>query len=437
MPSIEPIPIAEQERPTKHTGKHHRLYLWVLGAAILGVVFGLSFPVQAVAMQPLATGFIKLIRMLIAPIIFAAVVTGIAGMDNLKSAGRIGLKALVYFEVMTTVALILGWSIAAIFHPGAGMNVDPGALNTSDLQSTLATASATHTMPDFLLNLIPKTMVGAFADGDMIQVLLVSVLFAIALAQIGQAGRPLVRLLEQVSAVLMGIMSWIIKLAPLAVFGALSYTIGKFGLASLKPILNLLACIYLTSLFFVLVGLGLVLRFFGVSIWKFLRYIRDEVLIVYGTGSSESVFPRMIEKMETLGCSKSVVGLVLPAGYSFNLDGTAIYLTMGALFIAQATNTPLTFGQQFSLLVVCLVTSKGAAGVAGSGFLVLAATLSSMKMIPVEGLALILGVDFFLTQARAMTNLVGNGVATVAMACWEKEFDAARAARVLAGDYSE
>lgn len=434
MPSLEPIPIAEQERPLKHTGGHHRLYLWVLGAAILGVAFGLSFPERAVAMQPLATGFIKLIRMLIAPIIFTTVVTGVAGMDNLKRAGRIGLKALVYFEVMTTVALTLGWAVAGFFHPGSGMNVDAGALNTGELQSALAAASAKHTVSEFLLNLIPRTFVGAFAEGDMLQVLLVSVLFAIALAQLGQAGWPLVRLLEQVSAVLMRMMSWIIKLAPLAVFGAMSYTIGKFGLATLKPILNLLACLYLSSLFFIIVGLGLVLKFFGLSIWKFLRYIRDELVIVYGTGSSESVFPRMIEKMETLGCSKSVVGLVLPAGYSFNLDGSAIYLTMGALFIAQATNTPLTFGQEFSLLGVCLVTSKGVAGVAGSGFIALAATLSSMKMIPVEGLALILGVDFFLTQARGMTNLVGNGVATVAMACWEKEFDAARAARVLSGD---
>lgn len=434
MPSLEPIPIAKQERLIKHTGSHHRLYLWVLGAAVLGVAFGFGFPAQAVAMQPLATGFIKLIRMLIAPIIFTTVVTGVAGMDNLKRAGRIGLKALVYFEVMTTVALILGWAVAGFFHPGAGMNVDAAALNTGDLQSTLAAASANHSVPDLLLNLIPRTFVGAFADGDMLQVLFVSVLFAIGLAQFGQAGRPLVRTLEQVSAVLMRMMSWIIKLAPLAVFGAMSYTIGKFGLASLRPILNLLACLYLSSLFFIVVALGLVLRFFGLSIWKFLRYIRDELVIVYGTGSSESVFPRMIEKMEILGCSKSVVGLVLPAGYSFNLDGSAIYLTMGALFIAQATNTPLTFGQEFTLLGVCLLTSKGVAGVAGAGFIALAATLSSMKMIPVEGLALILGVDFFLTQARGMTNLVGNGVATVALACWEKEFDAARAARVLAGD---
>jgi aerobic C4-dicarboxylate transport protein len=409
----------------KPTGTHHRLYLWVLGAMVLGIAFGLRFPGPAVAMQPLATGFIKLIRMLIGPIIFTTVVTGVAGMDNLKRAGRIGLKALIYFEVMTTIALILGWAVAAFFHPGSGMNVDPATLNTGELQSTLAVASAKHSLPDFLLNIIPRTAVGAFADGDMLQVLSLSVLFAIALAGLGEAGRPLVLLLDQISTVLLRLIGGIIKLAPLAVFGAMSYTVGKFGLASLRPILNLLACLYLSSLFFVVFGLGLVLKFFGINLWKFLRYIRDELVIVYGTGSSESVFPRMIQKMEALGCSKSVVGLVLPAGYSFNLDGSAIYLTMGALFIAQATNTPLTFWQQFSVLGVCLLTSKGVAGVAGAGFLALAATLSSMKMIPVEGLA------------RAMTNLVGNGVATVAMACWEKEFDAARAARVLDGEYSE
>ena len=416
---------------------HHRLYLWVLAAMVLGVAFGCYFPAQALAMQPLATGFIKLIRMLIAPIIFTTVVVGIAGMDNLKRAGRIGFKAFIFFEAMTTVALILGWAVAAFFHPGSGMNVDASTLGTGELQPTLATATAKHTTGDFLLNIIPKTAVSAFADGDILQVLFFSVLFAIALAGLGAANRPLVALLDQISTVLLRLIGGIIKLAPIAVFGAMSYTVAKFGLASLQPILKLLACLYLSSLLFVVVGLGLVLRFYGISVWKFLRYIRDEMVIVYGTGSSESVFPRMIWKMESLGCSKSVVGLVLPAGYSFNLAGSAIYLTMGALFIAQATNTPLTFWQEFSVLGVCLVTSKGVAGVAGSGFIALAATLASMKIIPVEGMALILGVDFFLTQARAMTNLAANGVATVATACWEKEFDAAKAARVLEGDYSD
>jgi aerobic C4-dicarboxylate transport protein len=416
---------------------HHRLYLWVLAAMVLGIAFGFYFPGPALAMQPLATGFIKLIRMLIAPIIFTTVVTGIAGMDNLKRAGRIGLKAVVYFEAMTTVALVLGWGVAAFFHPGSGMNVDPATLSAGEFQSTLATATAKHTVADFLLNIIPKTAVSAFADGDMLQVLFFSVLFGIALAGVGGTNRQLVTLLDQISAVLMRLIGGIIKLAPVAVFGAMSYTVAKFGLASLRPILNLLACLYLSSLFFIVVCLGLVLRFYGISVWKFLRYIRDELVIVYGTGSSESVFPRMIWKMEGLGCSKSVVGLVLPAGYSFNLAGSAIYLTMGALFIAQATNTPLTFWQEFSVLGVCLVTSKGVAGVAGSGFIALAATLASMKIIPVEGMALILGVDFFLTQARAVTNLVANGVATVGTACWEGEFDAAKAARVLAGDYSD
>lgn len=403
----------------------------------LGVAFGFSFPGPALSLQPLAAGFIKLIRMLIAPIVFTTVVVGIARMDNLKRAGRIGLKAFLYFEAMTTAALILGWSVAALFHPGAGMSVDVRTLQTAEMQTTLASAAVKPNVSEFLLNIIPRTVVSAFADGDILQLLFVSVLFGAALAGLGGASRPLVSLLDQIFTVLMRMMGGIIKLAPVAVFGAMSYTVSKFGLAALQPIFKLLVCLYLSSLFFVVVCLGLVLRCYKISPWKFLRYIRDELVIVYGTGSSESVFPRMIWKMESLGCSKSVVGLVLPAGYSFNLAGSAIYLTMAALFVAQATNTPLTFWQQFCLLGLCLVTSKGVAGVAGSGFIALAATLASMKTIPVEGMALILGVDFFLTQARAMTNLVANGVATVATACWEKEFDAAKAARVLEGDYSD
>jgi aerobic C4-dicarboxylate transport protein len=414
---------------------HHRLYLWVLGAMILGIANGFCFPTFALHLQPLATGFIKLIRMLIAPIIFTTVVTGIAGMDNLKRAGRIGIKAVIYFEVMTTVALILGWVTAAIFQPGAGMNVDLASLNADEVLSTLTKAGHKQTFSEFILNIVPSTVVKAFADGDMLQVLFFSALFAIALAQLGEKGRPLVQLLDQVSAVLMRMMGWIIKLAPLAVFGSMSYTVAEFGLGSLKPILKLLACLYVSSLFFVVAGLGLVLRFYGIGLWKFLRYLRDELVIVYGTGSSESVFPRMVQKMEALGCARPVVGLVLPAGYSFNLAGSAIYLTLGALFIAQATNTALTFWQQFCILGLCMVTSKGVAGVAGSGFIALAATLASVKIIPVEGMALILGVDFFLTQARGMTNLVSNGVATVATACWEKEFDRTQAARALEGEW--
>lgn len=432
--SLRDLPRPVKSEPPR---TRHRLYLWVLGAMILGIANGFFFPTFALHVEPLATGFIRLIRMLIAPIIFTTVVTGIAGMDNLKRAGRIGIKALIYFEVMTTVALILGWVTAAIFQPGAGMNVDIASLNADEVRSTLATAANTHTFADFMLNIIPRTAVGAFADGDMLQVLFFSALFAIALAQFGETGRPLVRLLDQVSAVLMRMMGWIIKLAPLAVFGAISYTVAKFGLGSLKPILKLLACLYVSSFFFVVAGLGLVLRFCRIDLWKFLRYLQDELVIVYGTGSSESVFPRMIEKMEALGCARPVVGLVLPAGYSFNLAGSAIYLTMGALFIAQATNTPLTFWQQFCILGLCMVTSKGVGGVAGGAFVALAATLASVKIIPVEGVALILGVDFFLTQARAMTNVVSNGVATVATACWEKEFDRAQATRALDGEYSE
>lgn len=437
MDNVTMHPLSRPVKSEPPRARHHRLYVWVLGAMILGIANGFYFPNFALHVEPLATGFIKLIRMLIAPIIFTTVVTGIAGMDNLKRAGRIGIKAVIYFEVMTTVALILGWVIAAIFQPGAGMNVDIASLNADDVRSTLATAAAGKpTLAAFLLNIIPRTVVGAFADGDMLQVLFFSALFAIGLAQLGETGQPLVRLLDQISAVLMRMMGWIIKLAPLAVFGAMSYTVAKFGLGSLKPILKLLACLYVSSFFFVVAGLGLVLRFYRIGLWKFLRYLRDELVIVYGTGSSESVFPRMIQKMEALGCARPVVGLVLPAGYSFNLAGSAIYLTMGALFIAQATNTPLTFWQQFCILGLCMITSKGVGGVAGGAFIALAATLASVKIIPVEGMALILGVDFFLTQARAMTNVISNGVATVATACWEKEFDRAQAARALEGDYS-
>jgi aerobic C4-dicarboxylate transport protein len=305
----------------KRKGLHHRLYLWVLAAMVLGIAFGGCFPGPALALQPLATGFIKLIRMLIPPIIFTTVVVGITGMDSLKRAGRIGFKAFICFEAMTTVALILGWAVAAIFHPGSGMNVDARTLSAGELQSTLATATAKPTVAEFFLNIIPKTAVSAFADGDILQVLFFSLVFGIALAGLGEANRPLVSLLNLVSTVLMRMIGGIIKLAPLAVFGAMSYTVSKFGLASLKPILHLLACLYLSSLFYVVLCLGLILRFYRISVWKFLRYIRDELVIVYGTGSSESAFPRMIWKMEGLGCSKSVVGLVLPAGYSFNLAG--------------------------------------------------------------------------------------------------------------------
>lgn len=431
---------------------YRQLYFWVLVGMMLGVIvgycvpasrpiqfqlFGKPFSFAATDFKPLSDAFIRLIRMMIAPIIFTTVVTGIAGMGSLKRLGRIGVKSFIYFEVMTTLALFIGWIVAQFFKPGAGMDVDVGALSTKDLQQTLTAASTHHNLVDFLLNVIPKTIVGAFAEGEILQVLFISVLFGVAMAGIGEANQRVILALEQVSKALMRMISMIIKIAPLAVFGAMSFTIAKFGLDSLVPLAKLMACIYGTCLAFVLIGLGLLLRCYGISVFKFLRYVRDELFIVFGTASSEPVLPRMMAKLEHLGCSKSLVGLVLPAGYTFNLDGTSVYLTMGALFIAQATNTHLTLGQEFAVLIVCLLTSKGAATVVGSAFITLAATLSSMKTIPVEGMVLILGVDWFMAQARAMTNMVGNGVATVVIAKWENEFDATRARQVLDGNLPE
>ncbi len=416
---------------------YHHLYFWVLFAMVAGVAFGSSCPTAGVELKPLATGFIKLIRMVIAPIIFTTVVVGIAGMGNLKRVGRIGFKAILYFEVMTTLALIIGWIVAQTVRPGDGMNADVTKLNISDLQGTLAQATTHTSAVDFFLNVIPDTIVGAFAKGEIIPVLFISVLFGISLAGVGEANRPVVHFLDQISKALMHMIGMIIKLAPLAVFGSMSFTIAKFGFASLVPLGKLLACVFGSCLFFVVVMLGTLLRLNGLSLWKFVRYLREELIIVFGTASSESVLPRMITKMEALGCSKPLVGLVLPAGYSFNLDGSSIYLTMGALFIAQATNRHLTFSQELAVLLVSLLTSKGAATVVGSAFITLTATLASMKTIPVEGMLLILGVDWFMALARSMTNLVGNGVATIVIARWENEFDQKKAKRVLDSGITE
>lgn len=401
------------------------------------VLFGDDFTFAGTDLKPFSDAFIRLIRMMITPIIFTTVVIGIAGMGSLQRLGRIGIKALVYFEVMTTLALIIGWAVAAVVRPGAGMNIDVAALDVKDIQQTLSAAHQPHGIVAFLLNIIPETIFGAFAKGEILQVLFVSVLFGIAMASIGEANQRVILALQQVASALMRMIAMIIKLAPLAVFAAMSFTISKWGLESLKHQAKIMACVYGTCLGFVLICLGLLLRLNGINIFKFLRFVREELFIVFGTASSEPVLPRMMAKLEQLGCSKSLVGLVLPAGYTMNLDGTSVYLTMGALFIAQATNTPLTFGQEFAVLVVCLVTSKGAATVVGSAFITLAATLATMKTIPVEGMVLILGVDWLMAQARAMTNMVGNGVATIIVAKWENEFDAARARRVLDGDFSD
>lgn len=406
------------------------LYFQVLLAIVLGGFVGSLYPEFAKQLKPLGDAFIKLIRMVVAPIIFTTVVLGIAGMSDLKRIGRIGLKAFIYFEVMTTLALVIGWVVVKWFEPGAGINADVSTLNTDSVKSYINTGPR-HGVVDFLLNIIPTSVVGAFAQGDIIQVLFFSVLFGVALGALGEANRPVVYGLEQISNALMKIIGIIVRVAPLAAFGAIAFTIGEFGLKSLVSLGKLMLCVYLTCFLFICILLGSLMRLSGLSLWKFLKYIREEILIVLGTASSESVLPRMMTKMETLGCSQPLVRLVLPGGYSFNLDGSCIYLTMGAIFIAQATNTNLTLTQELTLLAVCLITSKGAAGVVGSAFITLAATLSSMKMIPVEGMVLVLGVDRLMSEARAVTNLIGNGVATVVVARWENELDRETAKRVL------
>lgn len=406
------------------------LYVQVLLGIVLGIVVGSLFPTFGLQVKIVADGFIKLIRMMVAPIIFTSVVLGLAGLGNLKRVGRIGLKSFIYFEVMTTLALILGFLVVKAFHPGAGVNADASKLDTRDVAGYI-TKAHDQTVSGFFLNIIPKTMAGAFADGEIIQVLFISVFFGFALASLGEANKPVIHTLEQVNNALMKMIAIIIRFAPLAAFASIAFTISRFGLPVIISLGKLLACAYLTSIAFIIVALGLLLKANGISLWKFLRYIREEIFIVLGTGSSESVFPRMLGKMESLGCSKPVVGLVLPAGYSFNLDGSSIYLTIAALYIAQATNTHLTFWQELAVVAVAIITSKGAAAVLGSAFIALAATLSAMGTIPVEGMALIIGVDQLLASARASTNLIGNGTATIVIARWEKEFDDRKAAEVL------
>ncbi len=391
------------------------LYVQVLFAVLLGVLLGQFYPALGTDMKPLGDGFIKLIKMMIAPIIFCTVVTGIAGMEDMKQVGKTGGLALLYFEVVSTVALVIGLVVVNVLQPGVGMHADPASIDTKGIAAYTGPGKMKGTV-DFLMDIIPSTVVDAFAKGEILQVLLFAILFGFALHRFGGRGTLVFDLIEKVSHVLFQVVNMIMKVAPLGAFGAMAFTIGKFGLGSLFSLGKLMGSFYVTCLLFIFVVLGLIAFFNGFSIFKFIRYIKEELLIVLGTSSSESVLPRMMEKMEALGAKKSVVGLVIPTGYSFNLDGTSIYLTMAAVFIAQATDTPLSLMQQLTLLAVLLLTSKGAAGVTGSGFIVLAATLSSVGGVPVEGLALILGIDRFMSEGRALTNLVGNGVATVVVA---------------------
>jgi aerobic C4-dicarboxylate transport protein len=407
------------------------LYVQVLIAIAIGIALGHYYPQTAVLMKPLGDGFVKLIKMAIAPIIFCTVVTGIAGMQSMKAVGKTGGMALLYFEIVSTIALIIGLVVVNVVQPGAGMHVDPASLDTSKI-AAYAAAGAKQSTVDFLMNIIPNTVVGAFANGDILQVLFFSVLFGYALHRLGSYGQPIFQFIERFTQVMFNIINVIMKVAPIGAFGAMAFTIGAYGVGSLVQLGQLMACFYITCLLFVLIVLGGIARAHGFNILKFIKYIREELLIVLGTSSSESALPRMIAKMEKLGCDKSVVGLVIPTGYSFNLDGTSIYLTMAAVFIAQATDTPMDITHQLTLLLVLLIASKGAAGVTGSGFIVLAATLSAVGHLPVAGLALILGIDRFMSEARALTNLVGNGVATVVVAKWCKELDEETLHRELA-----
>jgi len=406
------------------------LYFQVIVAIVIGVLLGHFYPATGEAMKPFGDGFIKLIKMIIAPIIFCTVVVGIAGMEDMKKVGKTGGYALLYFEIVSTIALIVGLTIVNTVQPGAGMNIDPATLDTKGVAAYTKPGQMQSTT-DFLLNVIPNTVVDAFAKGEILQVLLFAVLFGFALHRFGGRGTLVFDWIEKASHVLFTIVGYIMKVAPIGAFGAMAFTIGKYGVGSLLSLGKLMGTFYLTCLVFILVVLGIIARVHGFSILKFIRYIKEELLIVLGTSSSESVLPRMMAKLENLGVKKSTVGLVIPTGYSFNLDGTSIYLTMAAVFVAQATNTPMTLGQQLTLLAVLLLTSKGAAGVTGSGFIVLAATLSAVGHVPVAGLALILGIDRFMSEARALTNLIGNGVATVVVGKWCGELNEQRMHKVL------
>ena len=398
------------------------LYVQVIAAIVLGALLGHFLPASGTAMKPLGDGFIKLIKMIIAPIIFCTVVTGIAGMRDMKKVGRVGGKALLYFEVVSTFALAIGLVIANVVQPGAGFNVDPKTLDSSAIAEYTTRAHNQSTV-DFFLHIIPNTFVGAFADGEILQVLLLGILFGFALSALGERGQRMHELIEDFTRAIFSVANIIMKAAPVGAFGAMAFTIGKYGIESLAPLLKLIASVYATSILFVLIVLGAIARLTGFSILRYLAYIKEELLIVLGTSSSESALPRLMEKLQKLGASKSVVGLVVPTGYSFNLDGTNIYMTMAALFVAQATNTELSVSQQLTILGVAMLTSKGASGITGAGFVTLAATLQVVPTIPVAGMALVLGIDRFMSECRALTNFIGNGVAAIVVSRWEGELD--------------
>jgi aerobic C4-dicarboxylate transport protein len=406
------------------------LYVQVIIAIIAGIILGYLFPSFAVKLKPLGDGFIRLVKMMITPVIFCTIVTGIAGMQNVKKVGRVGIKALIYFELVTTGALIIGLVVINILKPGAGMNVDPSTLDTKSVETYLSQGKSNN-VQDFLLHIIPENFFSALTSGDLLQVLLVSVLLGFALSKIGEKAGPLISVIKSFEAGVFTVLRFIMRAAPVGALGAMSFTIGKYGLGSLASLGQLMVSFYITCILFIIFVLGGILKYSGFSLFRLLKFIKEELLIVLGTSSSEAALPSLMKKMETVGCSEPVVGLVIPTGYSFNLDGTSIYLTMAAVFLAQATNTPLTIYHQLTLLLVLLLTSKGAAGVTGSGFITLAAVLPVTGSIPVAAIALILGIDRFMSEARAITNIIGNAVATVVLAKSENEIDIPTAKKII------
>ena len=415
---------------------YKHLYFQVLVAIIAGIALGHFYPAFGEQLKPLGDGFIRLVKMIIAPVIFLTVATGIAGMNDMKKVGRVAGKAMIYFLVFSTLALIVGLIVANTVQPGAGMNIDPSTLDAKAV-ATYADKAHEQTITGFLMNIIPTTIVGAFASGDILQVLFFSVLFGIALGVVGEKGKPVTDFMHALMYPIFKLVAILMKAAPIGAFGAMAFTIGKYGISSVTNLAMLIGTFYITSFLFVFVVLGAVCRYNGFSIVALIRYIKEELLLVLGTSSSEAALPGLMSKMEKAGCKRSVVGLVIPTGYSFNLDGTNIYMTLAALFIAQATDTPLSFGDQILLLLVAMLSSKGAAGITGAGFITLAATLSVVPSVPVAGMALILGIDRFMSECRALTNFVGNAVATIVVARWENELDQTKFAAAMAGQLSE
>ncbi|NTJ44475.1 dicarboxylate/amino acid:cation symporter [Agrobacterium larrymoorei] len=412
---------------------YRHLYFQVIVAIVAGIALGHFYPALGEQLKPLGDGFIRLVKMIIAPVIFLTVATGIAGMNDMKKVGRVAGKAMIYFLTFSTLALLVGMIVANVVQPGAGMNIDPASLDGKAV-ATYAAKAHEQSITGFLMNIIPTTIVGAFAEGDILQVLFFSVLFGISLGIVGERGKPVVDFMHALMYPIFKLVAILMKAAPIGAFGAMAFTIGKYGISSVTNLAMLIGTFYFTSIFFVLVILGAVCRYNGFSILALIRYIKEELLLVLGTSSSEAALPGLMSKMEKAGCKRSVVGLVIPTGYSFNLDGTNIYMTLAALFIAQATGIHLSFGEQILLLLVAMLSSKGAAGITGAGFITLAATLSVVPSVPVAGMALILGIDRFMSECRALTNFVGNAVATIVVARWEGELDQEQLAAVLKGE---